>query len=391
MLQHKRLLGIVLLLIICLTLPNAASFAQGKASVPKPDQDIVNAVLAQNGQAPFTPVSAKLTAPDFVGQNLTQLVTYLGSTVTFDTTRAVNYSEHDSAGIVMVAVPLADASAGLVVDPNLKLGGQQGAIVGGLYVPGVGTIVVVAIPDSKGNKVSGRYFALANTTIQELSSKAADLTRRSTKSKAPTDAKGVAISKHEVCFTLNLDQVCLATDSFVPQAFSKSLQRASKSIDSLKKTWNVDVDVDQDNIVADLEGIEQRQNCANALAKQKESSKLAPECSPTIILGATKKQGNGLPIAFMELYADIQQQVFNKAGTTEIQTLKAGVYLIYDATPSLNQVGMIGALYLVSTNGGQFLTPYQVVEEFGDSGDSKKPAPQVAISDATVSGKDFFR
>src|SRR5258707_13337178 len=116
MIRSKRLLGIVFVLVMCLTMPNRASYAQGKTPVPPADKDTVNAVLALKGQAPFTVVSAKLKAPDFIAQNLSQLATYIGSNATFDTSRAVNYVEHNSLGIVLVAVPLTDASAGLVVD-----------------------------------------------------------------------------------------------------------------------------------------------------------------------------------------------------------------------------------------------------------------------------------
>lgn len=365
------LLAVFAALAVLTTAPLHAK--KGPDLPPLPSPAILEQVINQTDGPTFTPlgvpagVNASLVAfgKKFDGvENLVstdEAITYLGTN-----------------GLLLETVlPLVD-SGSQVLAPDMTAPGLNplpGKIVGALYQPGRGTMVMVAVFENSTSKPKQVRLYYKNKKYYELKVKAKDF-------KSPTANsydEGAIISQKESCVTVGMSQLCWKPDNKsdvreqeVPaQRVTEAYNRANKAYKFKSKFLLKDA-------VPDLIGNGVRANCATAFNTTPVGldGTLPPmaACDPNLYMTATKEVKHPTdPIALWVVDQQADLKAFTHTGTY-LGYVPAGEYLVVNATPEVTTPGEIGVLMLVNINdkNNHYLIPSIRMQQYGDGSKEKK-------------------
>jgi hypothetical protein len=270
-------------------------------------------------------------------------------------------------------------------------------VIGTVYEPTKGaTTVIMAVYDSpdSAKPSSIRFYSPDNKQSPDQNNYS--LVMRKLKgdesgTPAPGD-QGVIIAARETCYTVGLDQVCIATKKYAPN--QKAVAQITQSAQQLAAAYDFYMDFDLDGAMTEVWGNSLRTRCAGEITKGRGLPTTGKSvCVANLIFTASTRIEAGQPIGLFRVLQTAGVKAYRPDGSPA-SGIPAGSYLVLNATPPdvLNQPGAAGALFLVNANGkDHFVIPAQVDEGFGASGDPATDAlrGQAAIKDGFISGVGF--
>ncbi len=255
-----------------------------------------------------------------------------------------------------------------------------GKIVGALYQPDRGTMVMVAVfSDSSGKPKKIRLY-YTNNDYYELKVKARNFKNPT----AGTFDEGAIISQKQSCVTVGISQLCWKPDNAsAVREEGAPVQRVTAAYDRAKNAYNFKSKFLLDDAVPDLIGNGVRANCGIAfnttpLGFDGTLPAMTP-CAPNLYMTAADKLKNPTdPIALWVVNHQADLKAFTYSGAY-LGYVPAGEYLVVNATPHVTTPGETGVLMLVNINdsSNHYLIPSIRMQQYGDGNGEKTPVASI--------------
>jgi hypothetical protein len=387
--KRKWLLIFAILAVASLALPTWIGAQGGWPSV---DPSVVDQVIAQSATRPFAPLGAPAAALDAIrggqaGERLAELA---------DTAAAVSVFR-PGLGLWKTVIPTrGQGRANLVPDTQTADDNRPARLVGTVVEPGAGARQVVVVwgddPDAPPEEV--RVYDTDNQRVADPQYGRLVVRRlRGDDSgyAAPID-QGVLVAARETCYTVGLNQACVAPETFTPDA--ESVAAATEAAELLSQAYAFDVEFDLEGAVSELIGARPRQACARAMgALRSENERAVRGCDVNLVFTGVLEQIEGQPIGLFNVLRNADLDAFDLQGKP-VNRVPAGAYLVVDVTPQAarEQPGSPGALLLANADGRtHFLLPSRVTEGFGasDDPDAEGRRWQAAIKYGVIGAQGF--
>jgi hypothetical protein len=367
--RHVRKI-IVLPLILFIVLLTAPLQAKPPALPAMPSSTVINQVITQSGGPTYTPLG--------VPANVMTSLEQFGGVFEGVEDRV---SQHDAASYIATGGILKETILPLVDSGSQRLGAElitpgskprQGQIVGALYQPYRGTMILVVTFDNKFKPDKIRMY-YSDDQYHEYALKADKF-----KDKTEDSYDEGSIIAHKLsCVTVGKKQVCWEpADENAVREKPYPKDRIEEAYKRAQKAYDLGVDFFISDAVPDLIGSEKRTNCASAF-----NSTLLPlpftehtltPCDPNLYVSAAKTVVNEQPIAIwvVDTQADLKGFTYNG---TYLGYVPAGEYLVINATPEANDPGELGVLMLVNINdyNNHYLIPSIRMQQFADKKEAK--------------------
>lgn len=380
---------LAILVAATLALPLSTNAQGGWPSV---DPAVVARLMEPTAPRAFAAVGAPAAALETirrgqVGARLAELA---------DTEAAVSVFR-PGLGLLKTVIPTRGLGrANLTPDAQTPDDNRPARLVGTVFEPGVGArqVVVVWGADPNGKPEEVRFYDANNQRIADP-----DYSRLVVRQlrgdgsgfAAPID-QGVLVAARETCYTVGLEQACIAPETFVPDA--ESVARATDAAALLSEAYSVDVEFDLDGAVSELVGARARQACARSLgALRSDNTRAVRGCDVNLVFTGVMEQKDGQPIGLFNVLSNADLEVFDLQGKPA-NRLPAGAYLVIDVTPpdARAKPGSPGVLLLANADGrSHFLLRSRVMEGFGAANDpdAETRRGQAAIKYGVLGAQGF--
>jgi hypothetical protein len=391
MLRSKQAVPLLITALLLVLVAVVPVLAGGEPLPAMPSQSVIDEVIRESGGVVFTP----LYAPNLIRQ---QLVAFSGefdnveNTVNFS--QAVNYFT-TSGRLTETVIPLVDSRTA-ILDPVFTAPGREprpAKIIGALYQPARGTMVVVAVFKPEAWQCPGCNppekvrFYYDSTQYYEYSLYWGQFADYGGDGKLEAVDDGALIAHKYTCVAVGLEQVCWDPYSYSAlrdEPTPKDLAYAAYT--RAKDRYNLGVDFYVDDAVPDLVGAASRAACAIQLQAATQFNSLS-QCVPNVVFTASKSVMNGQPVGIWVAQRNIAMWAYTAAGVFT-GNLPAGEYLVMPARPSLTVPGTPDVLFLIDINGvNHYLIPSVVMQGFGQN--PVVDERHAAIKDGTMSSRGF--
>lgn len=389
--MRKRmwLLILAILAAASLALPIGTN-AQG--GWPTVDPAVVNQIIAQTSTRAFAAIGAPAAALDTIrrgqaGARLAELA---------DAAAAVSVFR-PGLGLWKTILPTRGLGrANLTPDAQTPDDNRPSRLVGTVFEPGIGArqVVVVWGADPNGKPEEVRFYDANNQRVADPDYSrlvVRQLRGDGSGSAAPID-QGVLVAARETCYTVGLQQACVAPDTFTPDA--ESVARATDAATLLSAAYSFNVEFDLDGAVSELVGARPRQACARSMgALRSDNTRAVRGCDVNLVFTGVLEQKDGQPIGLFNVLSNADLDVFDLQGKPA-NRLPAGAYLVVDVTPpdARAKPGSPGVLLLANADGrSHFLLPSRVMEGFGATDDpgAQSRRGQAAIKYGVIGAQGF--
>jgi hypothetical protein len=377
--RRNWLLIFAILAAVSLALP---TWTNAQGGWPTIDPAVVDQVIGQTSTRSFAALGAPAAALETIrrgqaGARLAELA---------DTAAAVSVFR-PGVGLLKTVIPTrGQGRANLAPDTQTTDDNRPARLVGTVFEPGVGArqVVVVWGADPNAPPEEVRFYDSNNQRIADPDYSRLVVRRlRGDDSgfAAPID-QGVLVAARETCYTVGLEQACVAPETFTPDA--QSVARATDAAKLLGETYAFDVEFDLDGAVSELVGARPRQACARSMgALRSDNTRAVRGCDVNLVFTGVLEQKEDQPIGLFNVLANADMDVFDLQGKP-VNRLPAGAYLVVDVTPqeAREKPGSAGVLLLANADGQtHFLLPSRVMEGFGAAED---PGAEIRRGQAAI-------
>ncbi len=381
----KHLLLMIVMLCFLGLIPETTK-ANGSPLPPMPSQAAVNNVISQTSGIPYTP----LGVPNVV---LNQLSNFTGVFANvrhqIDVDKSISYIK-TTRRLTETVMPLLN-SGSAVLDPDITAPGSEprpGKIIGALFQPSRGVMVIVAIfklntfgcSNCEPEKIR---FYYNSTQYHEYS-----IIWGQFNGQPSLLDQGSLIAHKYSCVTVGIEQVC-----WEPYSYSAVREEptpkdiAYDAYTDAKDRYDLQVDFAVDDAVPDIVGQHQRTQCRQQLTNATSFNFLS-QCRPNLVFTSAKEFQTNQPIGIFVVTHQTNLRAYNNGTGQFMGNLPTGRYLVRNATPSINTPGAIGVLQLINIDSNNhYLIPSMVMEGFAQS--SAITEPRAAIKDGFVWGRCF--
>lgn len=353
------------LVVFIVVLMTAPLLANPPALPALPSSTVINQVISQSGGPTYTPLGVPVNV-------MTSLVLFGGKFEDIEN----KVSRYDSVSYIATGgaiketvLPLKSSGSQPLAADMMAPGSNSrpGKIVGALYQPYRGTMVLVVVFDgTKPDKIRMYY---TNTKYYEYSLKVDKFKSKT----AGTYDEGAIIAHKLSCVTVGISQVCWEPENYSAvreEPYPKN--RIYDAYTRAKNAYDLQVDFFVDDAVPDLIGSTKRTLCSAALIAAS-----SPLCDPNLYVSAAKKPVAGQPIALWVVDEQADLKGFKYDGTYR-GNIPAGEYLVVNATPNITTPGQIGVLMLVNINSSQhYLIPSIRIQQFAQSSVFQDPVASI--------------
>jgi hypothetical protein len=375
-------------LVIILTFIIAPSQAQQPDLPPLPSADVINAVITQTGGPTYTP----LKTPKNIKQTLKTFgKVFEGVHKWVSKKDAISYIA--TGGVIEeVVLPLKN-SGSHSLKPDMSAPGpdpRPGKVVGAIYRPELGTMILVAVfnPAGKPDKIRMYY---ANKKYYEYPMQKDKFNQQT----EGTFDEGAILSYNQSCVTVGKNQVCWGSGKG-PDARDDDCDdrddecenlnnddaevRIENAIYKAQNAYDLNTQFLVEDAVPDLIGNGTRANCAaalkNAVLPEGGTAPGISACDPNLYISASTMKMDDEPIVIWVVDQQADLKGFTYSGNY-LGYIPAGEYLVVNATPHVTTSGQIGVLMLVNINdyNNHYLIPSIRMQQFADR---KQPKNQIA-------------
>ncbi len=357
------------------------------------NQAIINNVIAQTQGIPFYP----LNAPNVVMDNLAAFGgTFEGVETLLDRSQAVNYLAMNRA-LLETVIPLNNSATAQLTPDIVTPGGdpRPGKIVGALFQPSRGTMVVVAVFKPEGFTCGSNCeppekvrFYYNNTQYYENSIVYGEFVDPDGDGRVTEMEEGAVISHKHSCVTVGLEQVCWEPyDHNIVRDEPQPKDVAYDAYTRFKDVYDLQVDFYVDDAVPDIIGQARRDNCRYELRRTTNLNRIKA-CRPNVVFTAAKDTVPGQPVGIMVVLNNAPIRTYRASNGELLSSLPVGEYLMMDATAHVTIPGQVGALFLVNADTqNHYIIPSMVMQGFAysDAIDER----HVGIKDGYVWGRCY--
>lgn len=387
--RRNWFLILTILMAVALALPIGTS-AQG--GWPTVDPAVVEQIIGQTSTRAFAALGAPAAALDTLrrgqaGARIAELA---------DTANAVSVFR-PGLGLLKTVIPTrGQGRASLTPDTQTADDNRPARLVGTVFEPGGGArqVMVVWGADPNGKPEEVRFYDANNQRITDPEYNrlvVRQLRGDGSGSAAPID-QGVLVAARETCYTVGLQQACVAAETFTPDA--ASVEAATEAAKLLSGAYAFDVEFDLEGAVSELIGTRSRQACARSMgALRSDNTRAVRGCDVNLVFTGVLEQKEGQPIGLFNVLSNADIDLFDLQGKPA-NRLPAGAYLVVDVTPPemREKPGSGGVLLLANADGrAHFLLPSRVMEGFGaaDDPDAETRRGQAAIKYGVLGAQGF--
>lgn len=325
-------------LLVIVTGPSQA----GPPALPAlPSAAVLNSVIAQSSGPTFTP----LGIPASVIPALTQFGgVFDGVENRVSESDAISYL--GTGGILKETVLPLKNSGSHTLTANITAPGANplpGKVVGALYQPYRGTMVLVSVfrngrPDRLRMYTTNTQYQEYNVTVDKFKSRTAN-----------SYDEGAIIGQALSCVTVGLSQVCWPPTNPAVREQGHPQNVVSAAYNRAKSAYQLTVNFFLTDAVPDLIGKQKRAGCDAAFNTLTGPVQNLTACDPNLYVTAARQQKAGQPIALwvVDEKADLKGFTYNGV---YLGYIPAGEYLVMNATPNVTTPGQTGVLMLVNIN-----------------------------------------
>ena len=369
--RSNRLIVFVLLAVFAALMTAPLHAKKAPDLPPLPSSAILQQVISYTGGPTFTPLGVPASinnALEGFGKKFDgveklvkyqEAITYLGT----------------GGALLETVIPLKNSGSHTLAPDMTAPGNNPGKIVGALYQPGRGTMVMVAVFSDGSGKPKNIRLYYKNKKYYELKVKAKDFKKPT----ADTFDEGAIMTHKETCVTVGVSQLCWKPDNKSDVREDRiPVERVTAAYDRARKAYKFKGNFLLKDAVPDLIGNGVRANCGMALATTPlgfdGTLPSMADCAPNLYMTAAKKVKKPTdPIALwvVDQRADLKAFTYNG---TYLGYVPAGEYLVVNATPNVTTPGETGVLMLVNINdnSNHYLIPSIRMQQFGDGSKEKK-------------------
>lgn len=363
----RRFLSLVLFLAVTISLAVQSTTASAPLP-PLPSQAVRDYVLSQTNGPQFTP----LGIPFIINLQLLNFGgIFDGVEDLVDYSQAVHYVT-TSGRVTETVIPLTNSGLDLMLPDLITGDGKPGKLIGVLYQPSQGAMLIVGTYNSAPSGSSGappdslRFYLSNNQFITRAYSWGTFADINNDNQLEDID-EGAVIADGFSCIAVGLNQMCWTPSNYSTQRDATSKTLVATAVDHLSDAYSFDVDFAVQQAVPDLLGRSRRLQCATQLVSSLLNLPILNLCKPTVVFSASTTVVSGQPIAVMVVRTPADVRTYNSAGSF-VGSLPVGEYLVMDAMPQITQPGQPTLLYLVNADGvNHYLIPSVVQQGFGQN------------------------
>jgi hypothetical protein len=335
---------------------------------PLPPQAVRDYVLSQTNGAQFTPLGIPLNI-NLGLLNFNGILDGVENLV--DYSQAVHYIT-TTGRLTETVIPLRNSGSQLMLPDLLTLDGLPGKIIGVLYQPSRGVMVIVgtynSMPTGSGAaQPNSLRFYLSNNQFTTVAYNWGTFSDINNDQVLESVDEGVVIADGYTCIAVGLNQMCWTPSNYSTLRDSAPKTLVTNAVNHLHGVYDFDTDFYVQDAVPDMLGRSLRLQCAANLLNILNLS-LLNVCKPSAVFSASTTVVSGQPIAVMVVRSASNVRTYDSAGSY-VGNLPAGDYLVMDAMPQITQPGAATLLYLVNADGvHHYLIPSVVQQGYGQNG-----------------------